>query len=238
MRSARPTALRADSTCVFRSALLKCVRSRGSSTFSKAVNNGNEIIKLKYQSNMTRSPRGNFAFVHGGDFFAPDRHAPGSRVINPGDQIQQCRLAGTRWPHDRHERFAGNVEGHIIQRAHLEFIALVGTSHMRQLHCAVSIIVFRLCHKSLTSVDWVTFRELATTLKPRSTNACTIPAPIPCEVPVTMAVFCGPLMVAYLRSCGSSKQSVPTRWSVSVSTFQSSSSKSTQESDPWRSATG
>src|SRR5260221_5443958 len=51
-----------------------------------------------------------------------------------------------------------------------------------------------------TSVDWVIFRELATTLKPRSTNAFTIPAPIPCEAPVTMAVFRWPLMVAYLEN--------------------------------------
>src|SRR5262249_61183742 len=43
--------------------------------------------------------------------------------------------------------------------------------------------------EAATSADWVTFRELATTLKPRSTNAFTIPAPIPCEAPVTMAVF-------------------------------------------------
>src|SRR5262249_22482208 len=33
--------------------------------------------------------------------------------------------------------------------------------------------------EAATSVDWVTFRELATTLKPRSTNAFTIPAPMP-----------------------------------------------------------
>ncbi len=43
--------------------------------------------------------------------------------------------------------------------------------------------------EAATSVDWVTFRELATTLKPRSTNALTMPAPMPCEAPVTMAVF-------------------------------------------------
>ena len=49
-------------------------------------------------------------------------------------------------------------------------------------------------------MDWVTFRELATTLKPRSTNAFTIPAPIPCEAPVTMAVFRGSLMVVYLEN--------------------------------------
>src|SRR4029077_6511085 len=53
--------------------------------------------------------------------------------------------------------------------------------------------------EAATSVDWVTFRELATTLQPRSTNAFTIPAPIPCDAPVTMAVFRGTLMVVYLQ---------------------------------------
>ena len=52
--------------------------------------------------------------------------------------------------------------------------------------------------EAVTSVDWVIFRELATTLKPRSTNPFTIPAPIPCEAPVTMAVFREPLMVVHL----------------------------------------
>src|SRR5437588_164705 len=56
------------------------------------------------------------------------------------------------------------------------------------------------------SVDWVTFRELATTLKPRSTNPFTIPAPIPWEAPVTMAVFRGLLMVAYLQNARPRKQ--------------------------------
>src|SRR5438309_11091253 len=52
--------------------------------------------------------------------------------------------------------------------------------------------------EAATSVDWVTFRELATTLKPRSTNALTIPAPIPWDAPVTMAVFRWLLMVVNL----------------------------------------
>src|SRR6266478_10098164 len=60
--------------------------------------------------------------------------------------------------------------------------------------------------EAATSEDWVTFRELATTLKPRSTNAFTIPAPIPCEAPVTMAVFGELLMVVYLEtSCHQKK---------------------------------
>src|SRR5262249_5150818 len=50
-----------------------------------------------------------------------------------------------------------------------------------------------------TSVDWVPFRELATTLKPRSTNPFTIPAPMPREAPVTMAVLGWLLMVGYLE---------------------------------------
>jgi hypothetical protein len=56
------------------------------------------------------------------------------------------------------------------------------------------------------SVDWVTFRELATTLKPRSTNPFTIPAPIPCEAPVTMAVFRWLLIVTYLQNVCPRKQ--------------------------------
>src|SRR5271169_1860046 len=42
--------------------------------------------------------------------------------------------------------------------------------------------------EAATSLDWVTFRELATTLKPRSTNPFTIP------------VFSGTLMVTYLEN--------------------------------------
>src|SRR5437879_13824500 len=63
--------------------------------------------------------------------------------------------------------------------------------------------------EAATSADWVTFRELATTLKPRSTNALTIPAPIPCDAPVTMAVFRGPLMIVYLEYYGFRLQILP-----------------------------
>src|SRR5258707_14995854 len=37
---------------------------------------------------------------------------------------------------------------------------------------------------------FVMCRELPTTLEPRFKNASTSPAPIPCEAPVTIAVFC------------------------------------------------
>jgi len=56
--------------------------------------------------------------------------------------------------------------------------------------------------EAATSVDWVTFREVATTLKPRPTKAFTTPAPMPCEAPVTMAVFCGLLMIVTSKTGG------------------------------------
>src|SRR5262249_30154408 len=59
--------------------------------------------------------------------------------------------------------------------------------------------------EAATSVDWVVFRELATTLKPRSTNVLTMPAPMPCEAPVTMAVFRGLFIVFYLENVLSSR---------------------------------
>src|SRR5689334_9092105 len=55
--------------------------------------------------------------------------------------------------------------------------------------------------EAATSVDRVIFRELATTLKPRSTKTFTIPAPIPWEAPVTMAVFRGLLMFLPRKRC-------------------------------------
>ena len=54
--------------------------------------------------------------------------------------------------------------------------------------------------EAATSVDGVMFREVAMTLIPRSTNAFTIPAPIPCEAPVTMAVFLGSPTFARLEN--------------------------------------
>src|SRR6266403_5204031 len=63
--------------------------------------------------------------------------------------------------------------------------------------------------EATASVDWVTLRELATTLKPRSTNAFTIPAPIPCDAPVTMAVFRVLLMMVYLETDFSQVEQLP-----------------------------
>src|SRR5205809_3730958 len=62
--------------------------------------------------------------------------------------------------------------------------------------------------EAATSVDWVTFRELATTLKPRSTNPFTIPAPIPCDAPVTIAVLRRSLIVLTSPGSGSSRSEI------------------------------
>src|SRR4051795_9157268 len=53
--------------------------------------------------------------------------------------------------------------------------------------------------EAATSADVVTFREFATTLNPRSTNAFTTPAPMPCEAPVTRATLRSVLTANLLR---------------------------------------
>src|SRR5215813_5893053 len=70
------------------------------------------------------------------------------------------------------------------------------------------------CLEAATSVDWVIFLEVATTLKPRSTNSFTIPAPIPCDAPVTMAVFPVLLMIVYLETDFSQVEKIPSRYLV------------------------
>src|SRR6266513_549353 len=48
-----------------------------------------------------------------------------------------------------------------------------------------------------SSLDFVAFRAVPTTLYPRSRNARTIPAPMPCDAPVTITVL-GELFIVTL----------------------------------------
>src|SRR6266404_4372910 len=48
--------------------------------------------------------------------------------------------------------------------------------------------------------DLVAFRAVPTTLYPRARNARTIPAPMPCDAPVTITVF-GGLFISLKCSC-------------------------------------
>src|SRR5580692_6165630 len=51
--------------------------------------------------------------------------------------------------------------------------------------------------------DFLMLREFATTLYPRSRNDRTTPAPMPCEAPVTMTVFCLLAILLFLCSLSS-----------------------------------
>jgi hypothetical protein len=93
-----------------------------------------------------------------------------------------------------HSWVSSNVAIDSAKRSHIEWPAVIVSAFMSPFFFGSS----RLFTLRLFVWDWVIFREFATTLKPRSTNRFTIPAPIPCEAPVTMAVFRGPLMVVYL----------------------------------------
>src|SRR6184192_1820237 len=51
-----------------------------------------------------------------------------------------------------------------------------------------------------SSLDFVAFRAVPTTLYPRARNARTIPAPMPCDAPVTITVL-GGLFISLKCSC-------------------------------------
>src|SRR5882724_6596013 len=50
-----------------------------------------------------------------------------------------------------------------------------------------------------SSLDFVAFRAVPTTLYPRARNARTIPAPMPCDAPVTITVLGGLFIVTLPR---------------------------------------
>src|SRR6267378_4291722 len=51
-----------------------------------------------------------------------------------------------------------------------------------------------------SSLDFVAFRAVLTTLYPRARNARTIPAPMPCDAPVTITVLDGLFIVTLIKN--------------------------------------
>src|SRR5438105_13795441 len=51
-----------------------------------------------------------------------------------------------------------------------------------------------------SSLDFVAFRAVPTTLYPRARNTRTIPAPMPCDAPVTITVLGGLFIVTLITS--------------------------------------
>src|SRR5437588_6755859 len=51
-----------------------------------------------------------------------------------------------------------------------------------------------------SSLDFVAFRAVPTTLYPRARNARTIPAPMPCDAPVTITVLDGLFIVTLIEN--------------------------------------
>src|SRR6476646_6836956 len=91
--------------------------------------------------------------------------------------------------------------------------------------------------EAATSADRVTVRDVATTLNPRSTNALTTPAPIPCEAPVTTAVFRALLMVdspeKVVEIAGEGRPRRPGRGATQARSFSSASAPGLDEAGFW-----
>src|SRR5260370_38704776 len=56
------------------------------------------------------------------------------------------------------------------------------------------------CSEAESSFDFVAFRAVPTTSYPRARNARTIPAPIPCDAPVTITVLGGLFIVKLIKN--------------------------------------
>ena len=84
-------------------------RSPGSTAFSSA-DNVEQLEELEDDADVRTSPDRELLFVHPVELPSVDGHRPGRRPVDPGDQVEDRRLAAARGPDDR-DHLAGTDRG-------------------------------------------------------------------------------------------------------------------------------
>ena len=76
---------------------------------------GQQVVELEDEADVPRPPAGELAFGHRRDFGVADADFAGRRLVEPGDQVEQRRLARAGRPHEREKFAGGDVERQVVQ---------------------------------------------------------------------------------------------------------------------------
>jgi hypothetical protein len=84
---------------------------------------GQQLEELEYHAHVPAPPDGQFFLAHQVDPRSADRHRPRGRPVDPGDQVQDRRLAAARRAHDGHQLAGPDLQvdaaqGRVVHPAH------------------------------------------------------------------------------------------------------------------------
>ncbi len=80
-----------------------------------------EVEGLEDEPDPAAAQHREVAVVECAQFGVADEDPAFGEIVEPGEAMQQCGLAGTRRPHDRGELAAAEGNGHVVEGAHGRF---------------------------------------------------------------------------------------------------------------------
>ena len=92
-----------------------------------------QVIQLEDEADVPRPPGGQRPLGQTADLGVADPDRAARRPVDPGEQVQQRRLAGARRPHQSHEVAGVDGDRHAIENRNLDRIAFVGLGDVAQL---------------------------------------------------------------------------------------------------------
>ena len=89
---------------------------------------------MKDESDSVIAPRGQLRFAHARNILAINDNVAACRPVDARDQIQQCRFAGPRWPHQTQETTRLEAETRVTQRDNLRRLTLENLFDVSDFH--------------------------------------------------------------------------------------------------------